>query len=177
MPRTLGSGAAFSALVAARCQHALVSLTEVENAVPATYRCHATRAKLWGSKDRQTYDNMVKAQKKLRNRDQRRETPVLVACQHRLRFAFNHDNKVPLKALHLVMVCAGESLSDWDCCDGHLFGGLRGKADYEYGSQGADTTSWSAVTRDFESNQQIGAPASSALFTRVFNLLARRYDC
>jgi hypothetical protein len=56
---------------------------------------------------------MVKAQTKLRDRDQLRENPVLVACQHRLRFAFNHDNEVPLEALHLLMVCAGESLSGW----------------------------------------------------------------
>jgi hypothetical protein len=105
---------------------------------------------------------MVKAQKKLRDRDQLRENPVLVACQHRLRFAFNHDNEVPLEALHLLMVCAGESLSDWAGGHCHLFGGSRGNADYEYALKELHT-SWSAVNRAFESNQQIGAPASSAL--------------
>ena len=175
MPSTLGSGAAFTDLIAARCQRAWVSLNEIENGVPDSYRCHVARAKLWGSKDRQTYDKMVKAQKKLRDRSQRRENPVLVACPHRLRFVFNRDDEVPLEAQHLVMVCAGESLSDWSGADGPLFGGSRGRADLEYALRELQT-SWSAVTRAFESNQQIGAPASSALFTRVFNLLARRYE-
>jgi hypothetical protein len=175
MPKELGSGAEFNALVAARCKRSWLPLNVIENGLPAAYRSQAVLAKLWSSKERQAYDKMIKLQKPERGRDQRRENPVQVACPHRLSFTYDRDDAVHLEAQHLVMVCAGESLSDWAGEDARLFGGTRGKAEYEYALKELNE-SWVALNTAFERNHQIGAPASSALFTRVFNLLARRYD-
>ncbi len=46
MPDVLGSGAAFAALVAARCNRSWVPLSVIENAVPVAYRCHVIRSKM-----------------------------------------------------------------------------------------------------------------------------------
>ncbi len=98
--------------------------------MPVAYRCHVILSKMWSNKDRQAYDKLVKGQRKDRHRGQRRENPVLVACPHRLCFAFSNDGAVALEARHLAMVCAGENFSDWAGEDGLKFGGSLGKADY-----------------------------------------------
>ena len=54
-----------------------------------------------------------------------------------------------------------ESLSDWAGEDARHFGGMRGKAEYEYALKELNE-SWVALTSAFERNHQIGAPASSA---------------
>ncbi len=174
MPDVLGSGAAFAALVAARCNRSWVPLSVIENAVPVAYRCHVILSKMWSSKDRQAYDKLVKGQRRERHRGQRRENLVLVACPHRLSFAFSNDSAVVLEARHLVMVCAVENFSDWAGEDGPKFGGSRGKADYEYMLKEL-RTSWDLHSRAVELRQHVGAPASSTLFTRVYAILERRY--
>jgi hypothetical protein len=166
MPDVLGSGAAFAALVAARCNRSWPPLSVIENAVPVAYRCHVIRSKMWSSKDRQAYDKLVKGQRRERHRGQRRERPVLVACPHRLSFAFSNNSAVALEARHLVMVCAGENFSDWAGEDGPKLGGSRGKADYEYMLKELRTP-WDLLSRAVEHRQHVGAPASSTLFARV----------
>jgi hypothetical protein len=175
MPAVLGSGAAFAALVAARCERSWAPLSVIENAVPIAYRCHLIRSKMWSSKERLAYDKLVKGQRRERHRGQRRENPVLVACPHRLSFAFSNDGAVALEAQHLAMVCAGENFSDWAGDDGPKFGGSRGKAEYEFMLKEL-RTSWDLLSQAVELRQHVGAPASSTLFARVFALLERRYE-
>jgi hypothetical protein len=129
---------------------------------------------MWSNKDRQAYDKLVKGQQRERHHGQLRENPVLVACPHRLSFAFSNDSAVVLEARHLVMVCAGENFCDWAGEDGPKFWGSRGKADYEYMLKEL-RTSWDLLSRAVEHRQHVGAPASSTLFVRVYAILERRY--
>ena len=55
-----------------------------------------------------------------------------MACPHRLTFAFDRKSAIDLEAEHLVLVSAGEGLSDWVGDDARLFGGARGKLEFEY---------------------------------------------
>ncbi len=84
---------------------------------------------MWDNTERKKYDKMITQQKSADGKAQRRENPNRVACPHRLTFAFSNDEEVPVEALHLV--CAGETLSDFAGADGRVFGGLRGRAEYE----------------------------------------------
>ncbi len=56
---------------------------------------------------------MITKQALRRNRSSRREDPNLVACPHRLTFAWSGDSGVDLEAKHLAMVCTCENLSEW----------------------------------------------------------------
>jgi hypothetical protein len=131
--------------------------------------------KLWSLKERQAYDKIIKHQIPERGRDNRREIPLRVACPHRLTFAFDRELAIDLEAEHLVVVCAGEGLSDWAGDDAKLFGGPRGKLEYEYATRDL-RSAWSALVTALDHDQHLGAPASSALFRLVLDFLARRYD-
>ena len=175
MPRERGSGAEFISLVAAICRRSWLALSKIEIGVPAAYRGQVSLTKLWSLKERQAYDKMIKHQIPERGRENRRENPLRIACPHRLTFAFDRESAIDLEAEHLVLVCAGEGLSDWAGDDAKLFGGPRGKLEYEYATRDL-RSAWSALVTALDHDQHLGAPASSALFRLVLDFLARRYN-
>ncbi len=63
--------------------------------------------------ERRKYDKMIAQQKTAGSKAQRRENPNRVACPHRLTLAFCNDDDEPIEAQHLVMVCSGETLSEF----------------------------------------------------------------
>ena len=68
------------------------------------------RASRWDTQHLTRYEKMITRQSR---RGERREDPNLVACPHRLQFAWTGDEDLRLDADHIAMECAGESLSDW----------------------------------------------------------------
>jgi hypothetical protein len=68
---------------------------------------------MWDNLELKKYDRMISQQRSAGGRAQRQENPNRVACPHRLTFAFSNDDLVAIKALHLVMVCPGETLFDF----------------------------------------------------------------
>jgi hypothetical protein len=112
MPSELGSGAAFADLVRTICARSWVSSSRFEGDLPAAHARTLWRARLWSTKDRTTYEKMIRKQASRRDRNSRREDPNLVACPHRLIFAWSGDACVGLEAQHLAMVCTCETLSD-----------------------------------------------------------------
>jgi hypothetical protein len=131
MQTDLGFGPAFAELVAAKCRRSWVGTALFETEVPVAHRAHLFRAKMWDNSERKKYDKMIDNQKSATGKAQRRENPNRVACPHRLTFAWSNDEEVPVEAQHLVMVLAGETLSDFAGEDGRVFGGLRARAEYE----------------------------------------------
>ncbi len=56
MPAELDSGAAFTALVAAKCWRSWVATALFENEVPVAHRAHLFRGKMWDNTERKHYD-------------------------------------------------------------------------------------------------------------------------
>ena len=80
MPNLLGAGPVFAALVVAKCQLPWVATAALESQVPAAYRGHLFRGKMWpgDNTERRKYDKMITDQKYSSGKAQRR-----VACPHR----------------------------------------------------------------------------------------------
>jgi hypothetical protein len=129
---------------------------------------------MWDNLERKKYDKMITQQKSAGGKAQRRENPSKVACPHRLTFAFSNDEEVSIEALHLIMVCAGETLSDFGGADGRVFGGLRARAAYELLIKEL-REAWANLIGAVDRNENVGAPTISALFDLVYNFLERRY--
>jgi hypothetical protein len=124
MPSDLGSGPAFASLVASICALKWVPTHTFRSAdVPAELRNSLWRAARWEPKHLERYDKMVARQNKPGRRNDRREDPSMVACPHRLCFAWSGDDGLRLNADHLAMVCACESMSDWAGTAGKKFDG------------------------------------------------------
>ena len=174
MPTELGFGPAFAALVAAKCRRSWVGTALFETEVPVAHRAHLFRAKMWDNSERKKYDKMIDHQKTATGKAQRRENPNRVACPHRLTFAWSNDEEVPVEAQHLVMVLAGETLSDFAGEDGRVFGGLRARAEYELMVTEL-RLAWANLTGAVDRNENVGAPTITALFDQVYNFLERRY--
>jgi hypothetical protein len=174
MPDVLGSGVAFAALVAAKCRRSWVATAVIEAEVPASSRGHFFRGKMWDNSERKKYDRMISQQRSASGRAQRRENPNRVACPHRLTFAYSNDDELAIEASHLVMVCSGELLSNFAGEAGREFGGLRARADYTF-MVSAFRTAWSDLTGAIDRNENIGAPAVTAIFDLVYSFLERRY--
>ena len=117
---------------------------------------------------------MIAQQLSASGRAQRRENPNRVACPHRLTFAYSNDDELTLEASHLVMVCSGESLSDFTGEAGRAFGGLRARADYTFMTS-ALRAAWADLTGAVTRDENIGAPAITAIFDLVYSFLERRY--
>ena len=175
MPATLGSGPEFAALVAAKCKLPWVATVALESDVPAPYRSHLFRGKMWDNSERKKYDKMITDQKSSTGRAQRRENPNRVACPHRLSFAYSNDEEMLIEAQHLAMVCSGETLSDFAGEEGRLFGGLRGRSDFVLVTKSLHEH-WTDVSLAVERSENIGAPAISSLFDIMNTCLERRYD-
>ena len=174
MPSELGFGPAFAELVAAKCRRSWVGTALFETEVPVAHRAHIFRGKMWDNSERKKYDKMIDQQSTASGKAQRRENPNRVACPHRLTFAWSNDDEVPVEAQHLVMVLAGETLSDFAGEDGRSFGGLRARAEYglmikELGD------AWANLIGAVDRNENVGAPTITALFDQVYNFLERRY--
>jgi hypothetical protein len=174
MPTDLGFGPAFAELVAAKCRRSWVGTALFETEVPVAHRAHLFRGKMWDNTERKKYDKMIDQQKSASGKAQRRENPNRVACPHRLTFAWSNDEEVPVEALHLVMVLAGETLSDFAGEDGRVFGGLRARAEYELMIKEL-REAWANLTGAVDRNENVGAPTITALFDLVYNFLERRY--
>jgi hypothetical protein len=174
MPTLLGSGAAFASLVAAKCRRSWVATAVIEAEIPASARGHFFRGKMWENAERRKYDKMIAQQRSASGRAQRRENPNRVACPHRLTFAYSNDDELTLEASHLVMVCSGESLSDFTGEAGRAFGGLRARADYTFMTS-ALRAAWADLTGAVGRDENIGAPAVTAIFDLVYSFLERRY--
>ncbi len=146
--------------------------------MPVVHRAHLFRGKMWDNTERKKYDKIITQQKSASGKAQLRENPNRVACPHRLTFAFSNDEEVPVEALHLVMVCAGETLFDFAGEDGRVFGGLRGRAEYEFLTVTKELRgAWDYLIGAVDSNENVGAPTITALFDLVYNFLERRYGC
>jgi hypothetical protein len=72
------------------------------------------------------------------------------------------------------MVLAGETLSDFAGDDGRVFGGLRGRAEYELMIKEL-CNAWANLIGAVAHNENVGAPTITALFDLVYNFLERRY--
>ena len=88
---------------------------------------------MWDNSEHKKYDKMITQQKSSSGKEQRRENPNKVACPHRLTFAFSNDDEVLIQAQHLVMVCSGETLSDFAGEEGRVCGCLRCRSDSNFG--------------------------------------------
>jgi hypothetical protein len=108
-------------------------------------------------------------------KSQRRENPAKVAFPHRLTFAYSNDAEQLIEAQHLVMMCAGESLSDFSGSDGSAFGDRRGRANYVL-LVNELRDAWSNLTGAVERNENVGAPTVTAIFDLVYVFLERRYE-
>ena len=175
MPSLLGAGPEFAALVAAKCLLPWVATSALETQIPAAYRSHLFRGKMWDNIERRKYDKMISDQKSSSGKAQRRENPNKVACPHRLSFAYSNDEEMLIEAQHLAMVCSGETLSDFAGEEGRLFGGLRGRSDFVLVTKSLQEH-WTDVSLAVERSENIGAPAISSLFDAVNTCLERRYD-
>ena len=176
MPEALGTGAAFRAQVAATCARSWLKAAVFETDVPVTQRHALWKARSWTTKDRTSYVRMIAAQRSEKNRSSRRENPTSVACPHRLAFAFSDDDGLDLDAKHLALVCPAERPADWIAGDIPRGDASRARTDYQR-LLGELRTSWEPVVAAIRRNEQIGAPAISALFELLECFLARRYAC
>jgi hypothetical protein len=123
MPPELGTGPAFAELVRTVCARRWVPPGAFETGLSAAQSRTLWRARLWSAKDRTTYEKMITKQASRKSRSSRREDPNLVACPHRLTFAWSGDACVGLEAQHLALVCSCENLSDWAGSAGRVLGG------------------------------------------------------
>jgi hypothetical protein len=175
MPAALERGPAFAALVAAKCRRSWLSTATFESEVPAAYRAQLFRGKMWDNTDRKKYEKMISSQKASGGKAQRRENPSRVAFPHRLTFAYSNDAEQLIEAQHLVLMCAGESLSDFSGADGSAFGDRRGRTNYMLlVSELRDA--WSNLAGAIERNENVGAPTVTAIFDLVYVFLERRYE-
>jgi len=175
MPAALERGPTFAALVAARCRRSWLPTAAFESEVPTSYRSHLFRGKMWDNADRKRYDRMISSQDSSVGKSQRRENPAKVAFPHRLTFAYSNDAEQLIEAQHLVMMCAGESLSDFSGSDGSAFGDRRGRANYVL-LVNELRDAWSNLTGAVERNENVGAPTVTAIFDLVYVFLERRYE-
>jgi hypothetical protein len=60
MPAELGYGPAFDSVVAAGCARRWIATDLMEQGIPAGYLSSLFRARLWTSKERDTYDKMIR---------------------------------------------------------------------------------------------------------------------
>jgi hypothetical protein len=168
MPNLLGSCAAFASLVVVKCKRSWA----IESEIPASARDHFFRGKMWDNSERRKYDKMISQQRSASGRAQLRENPNRVACPHRLTFAYSNDDELAIEASHLVMVCSSETPSDFARESGREFGGLRARADKTF-MISALRTAWSDLTWAVDRNENIGAPAVTAIFDLVYSFLER----
>jgi hypothetical protein len=129
---------------------------------------------MWDNLERKHYDKRISQQRSSSGHAQRRENPNRVACPHRLSFPYSNDNALAIEASHLVMVCSGETLSEFAEESGREFGCLRARADYTL-MISALRTAWSDLTGAMDRNENIGTPAVTAIFDLVNSFLERRY--
>jgi hypothetical protein len=175
MPAALERGPAFDALVAAKCRRSWLPTATFETEVPAAYRAQLFRGKMWDNAERKKYDRMISNQKSSEGKSQRRENPARVAFPHRLTFAYSNDAEQLIEAQHLVLMCAGESLSDFSGADGSAFGDRRGRANYML-LVSELREAWSNLAGAVERNENVGAPTVTAIFDLVYIFLERRYE-
>ena len=175
MPSDLGSGPAFASLVASICALKWVPTHTFRSAdVPAELRNSLWRAARWEPKHLERYDKMVARQNKPGRRNDRREDPSMVACPHRLCFAWSGDDGLSLDAAHLAMVCACESMSDWAGAAGKKYDGSAGRAAYAALLLELRTV-WAEIRGAFTRVEHISASAITTLINRLETFLERRY--
>lgn len=174
MPPELGSGPAFAKLVRSVCARRWVPSSCFESDLSAAQGRTLWRARLWSGKERTAYDKMITKQALRKDRSSRREDPNLVACPHRLTFAWSGDGGVDLEAKHLAMVCTCESLSDWAGAAGRTLGGSVARSAYQH-VQTELLEAWSGITDQVARNEHVGAVSIKAVFDLVEVFLERRY--
>jgi hypothetical protein len=174
MPPELGSGPAFADLVRTVCARRWVPPSCFESGLSAAQGRSLWRARLWSGKDRTAYEKMITKQALRKNRSSRREDPNLVACPHRLTFAWSGDSCVDLEAKHLAMVCTCENLSDWAGSSGRALGGAIGGSAYQH-VQTELHDAWSGLTAQIARNEHVSALSIKAVFDLVEVFLERRY--
>ena len=174
MPPDLGSGAPFAKLVRSICSRRWVPSSCFETDLTAAQGRTLWRARLWSGKDRTAYDKMITKQANRKDRSSRREDPNLVACPHRLTFAWSGEYCVDLEAKHLAMVCTCESISDWAGGAGRTLGGSTARAAYlQVHTELLEA--WTGITEQVARNEHVGAVSIKAVFDLVEVFLERRY--
>jgi hypothetical protein len=174
MPSELGSGPDFAKLVRSVCARRWVPSSCFESDLSAAQGRTLWRARLWSGKERAAYDKMITKQANRRDRSSRREDPNLVACPHRLTFAWSGDCNVDLEAKHLAMVCTCECMSDWAGAAGRTLGGSTGRSAYQH-VQTELLEAWSGIAEQVARNEHVGAVSIKAVFDLVEVFLERRY--
>jgi hypothetical protein len=174
MPPELGNGPAFAELVRTVCARRWVPPGAFETTLSAAQSRTLWRARLWSAKDRTAYEKMITKQASRKSRSSRREDPNLVACPHRLTFAWSGDDCVGLEAQHLAMVCSCENLSDWAGPAGRLLGGAIGRSAYQH-VQSELHEAWSSLTAQVARSEHVGALCIKAVFDLLEVFLERRY--
>ena len=174
MPPELGTGVAFADLVRSTCARSWVSSSRFEADLPAAHARTLWRARLWSTKERTAYEKMIRKQVSRRDRPSRREDPNLVACPHRLSFAWSDDAGVGLEAQHLAMVCTCENLSDWSGQTGRAVGGSTARSVF-LALQTELREAWLSLRGQIARDEHVGAPVISAIFDLLQVYLDRRY--
>jgi hypothetical protein len=152
-----------------------VSSSRFEGDLPAAHARTLWRARLWSTKDRTAYEKMIRKQVSRRDRSSRREDPNLVACQHRLTFAWGGDASAGLEAQHLAMVCTCENLSDWSGQAGRALGGSNARSVY-LALQTELREAWTSLRGQLARDEHVGAPVITAIFDLLQAYLERRYS-
>ena len=168
LPAEFGYSVAFRALVTARLARPWVSVAMIEAAAPPHYRNGIYLGASHTQRARRDYDLMLKT-------GPQREDPHLVACPHRLSFAFSGDRNLALDGRNLALLCTAERATDFSNPQmAGVAGGARDRADF-LALLSDVRTSWDDARNCILLERSIGLPTLTNITSGVSLLMERRY--